>query len=227
MKFTYYGHFCFSVVVKGKEILFDPFITPNELASNIDISSIKPDYIFLTHGHEDHVADAIEIGKNSGATFLSNFELYMWLNEKGIEKAMPCNHGGSWNLDFGRVKFVNAVHSSVLPDGTYGGNPGGFVIESDDGNFYNSGDTALTMDMQLIPMTCAQLDFCVFPIGDVFTMGVSDAIIASDFVKCNKIIGAHYDTFEPIKINKDRAIEAFKSTGKELLLPNIGDTIDV
>ena len=137
------------------------------------------------------------------------------------------NHGGKWKFDFGVVKYVSAIHSSVLPDGTYGGNPGGFVVETNECNFYYAGDTALNMDMQLIPLTSGKLNVALLPVGDNFTMGVDDAIIASDFVKCNTVIGVHYDTFGFIKINQQEAIKKFKEKGKELLLLDIGQTIEL
>jgi len=227
MTLTYYGHACFSVNIGGKHLLFDPFIKYNELAKNIDINAIPADYILLSHGHQDHVADALEIVQRTGATIVSNYEIVSWFQAKGVKKAHPMNHGGKWQFDFGTARYVSAIHSSVLPDGTYGGNPGGFVIETAEGNFYYSGDTALTMDMQLIPLTCGELKFALLPIGDNFTMGIDDAIIASDFVKCNKVIGVHYDTFGYIKIDHDAAVRKFKDKGKELLLLNIGQTIEL
>lgn len=223
MKFTFYGHSCFSVEIKGKHILFDPFISPNELAKDIDVDGLKVDYILISHGHIDHLADAERLALRTGATIVSNFEIVSWFQNKGFSKGHPMNHGGAWNFDFGKVKFVNAVHSSVLPDGAYGGNPGGFVVESEEGNFYYAGDTALTMDMQLIAKQ-HQLDYCVFPIGDNFTMGVEDAIMAADFVGCSKVVGVHYDTFPPIEIDKAKAVEQFKSGNKELILFSIGET---
>jgi L-ascorbate metabolism protein UlaG (beta-lactamase superfamily) len=227
MKLTFYGHASFAVEVNGKKILFDPFITPNELAKNIDINSIEADYILVSHGHQDHVHDVEAIAKRTGATIVSNFEIVSWFQSKGIEKVHPMNHGGKWKFDFGTVKYVNAVHSSVLPDGSNGGNPGGFVVLTDEGNFYYAGDTALTNDMKLIPLTCGKIDFCVFPIGDNFTMGVEDAIIAADFVSCDRVVGIHYDTFGYIVIDKKEASDAFGKNGKELMLPNIGETIEI
>ena len=227
MKLTYYGHACFSVVMGGKTLLFDPFIKYNELAKKVNINNIQADYILLSHGHEDHVADAMEIAERTGATIVSNYEVVSWFQAKGVKNGHPMNHGGKWKFDFGTVKFVSAIHSSSLPDGSYGGNPGGFVIEGAEGSFYYSGDTALTMDMQLIPLTSGKLNFIVLPIGDNFTMGVEEAIIASDFVKCNNIVGVHYDTFGYIKINHDEAKEKFKTKGKELLLLDIGQTIEL
>ncbi len=227
MKITYYGHACFGLNVAGKNLLFDPYVTHNELAKHIDVNTIPADYIFLSHGHEDHVADAFDIAKRTNAVIVSNYEIAVWFNKKGIEKYHPMNHGGKWKFKFGTVKYVAAVHTSSMPDGTYGGNPGGFVVETAEGNVYYSGDTALTMDMQLIPLTSAKLDVALLPIGDNFTMGADDAILASDFVKCNKIIGLHYDTFGFIKINHEEAKQKFAAKGKELLLLNIGETIEL
>ena len=224
MKLSYYGHSTFLLEIKGLNLLFDPFITPNELAKNIDVNSIPADYILVSHGHEDHVADAVSIAKRTGATVVSNFEIVSWFGVQGVEKGHPMNHGGSWSFDFGSVKYVNAVHSSVLPDGTYGGNPGGFIISSDEGNVYYAGDTALTYDMKLIGDT-ANISHAILPIGDNFTMGVDDAVIAAEFVGCNEIIGMHYDTFGYIEINKEEAKGKFSTAGKTLTLLNIGETI--
>ena len=226
MRITYYGHSCFMAEIKGKKLLFDPFITPNELAKDINIADIEPDYILLSHGHNDHVADAEAIAKSTGATIIANYEVAMWFAGKGITKYHPMNHGGKWDFDFGTVKAVNAVHSSSMPDGSYGGNPIGFVIISEEKNFYYSGDTALTLDMQLIPMF-AEIDFSVLPVGDNFTMGLEDAASAAKMVQSDTVIGVHYDTFGFIRIDHEKATAIFKSKGLNLLLPKIGETIDV
>lgn len=226
MNITFYGHACFGIEINGKSILFDPFISPNELAKGIDIDSIKADYILVSHGHEDHVADVATIAKNTGAKIVSNFEIVTWFGKQGLENGHPMNHGGQWKFDFGTVKYVNAVHSSVLPDGSNGGNPGGFVIESSEGNFYYAGDTALTMDMQLIGRM-HKLDFAILPLGDNFTMGVDDAVVASEFINCKKIVGMHYDTFGYIVIDKEAAKAKFADAGAELILLDIGTTKDI
>ena len=213
MKVTYFGHSCFGVEVGNKNLLFDPFITHNKLASKIDIKSIKADYIFISHGHEDHIADAVAIAKNTNAIIISNFEICNWLNKKGLENYHPMNIGGKWIFDFGKVKCLSAVHSSSMPDGSYGGSAMGFLISSNDSTFYYAGDTALTYDMKLIG-DYRDVNFAFLPIGDNFTMSIDNAIIASDFIKCEKIIGMHYDTFGYILIDKKEAIDKFKQQDK-------------
>lgn len=223
MKITFLGHASLQLEIAGKHIIVDPFITGNELAKDIDITTLKADYILITHAHQDHILDVEAIAKNTGAKIVSNYEIVMHFGAKGIE-SHPLNHGGSWQFDFGKLTYVNAVHTSSFPDGSYGGNPGGFVLETVEGNIYIAGDTALTMDMKLIPMQC-KIDLAILPIGDNFTMGIDSAIIASDFVECDRILGVHYDTFGYIKIDHKEAKEKFAKKGKELSLLEIGSSL--
>lgn len=224
MNITYYGHSCFGVEINSKHLLFDPFISPNELAKNIDVNSVKADYILISHGHEDHIADAVPIAKRTGAKVICTWEISVWLSKQGIENVHPMNIGGKVKLDFGSIKCVNAVHSSSLPDGSNGGNPMGYVVESSEGNFYYAGDTALTYDMKLIG-EYRQINFAFLPIGDNFTMGIDNAIIATDFINCKDIIGMHYDTFGYIKIDHIDAQNKFTRSGKKLTLLKIGESI--
>lgn len=227
MRITYYGHACFFVEIGGKRLLFDPFISKNPLASKIDIENIKPDYILLSHGHEDHVADVLEISINSTAQIIAVHEVFKWFEAYGVLGA-GMNTGGKCKFDFGTVKLVHAVHSSMMPDGSYGGNPVGFVISNDhEGTFYFAGDTALTMDMKLIPMICPRLDFAILPIGDYYTMGYDDAALASDFIECNTIIGCHFDSFPAIKLDHSAAQKTFSQKGKTLFLPEIGMAFNI
>lgn len=224
MKFTFYGHACFSIETGGKKLLFDPFITANEQTKGIvDPQQIAADAILVSHGHFDHTADLIDIAKRTNAKVIGAYEIVSWAQKNGVTNAHPMNFG-PYNFDFGRLRFVPAAHSSCLPDGTYGGNPGGFVIQAGEGNFYYSGDTCLTLDMQLVPMY-AKLDFAILPVGGNFTMDVDDALIAADFIKCDRVIGVHFDTFGYIKIDHEAAKKKFKDAGKELILPKIGETI--
>lgn len=225
MNFTYYGHACFSVAIKGSILLFDPFITPNPAAEHININSIKADYILISHGHADHLADAVAIAQNTGATIIGAVEVVNWLKAKGAPSVHEMNFG-SWNFDFGKVSFVPAAHSSSMPDGSYGGNPGGFVVKTETESFYYSGDTSLSSEMTMIPHY-ANLDVALLPIGGNYTMDVADAIIAAEMIKCKKIIGLHYNTFPPISINTENAKSLFNMADKELLLPTIGETISI
>ncbi|MBE99176.1 metal-dependent hydrolase [Flavobacterium coralii] len=225
MKITYYGHASLGIEVGGKKIIVDPYITANELAKDIDINELEADYILITHAHGDHILDVDTIAKNTGAVIVSNAEIAGYYEKKGF-KAHPMNHGGSWNFDFGKVKYVNAIHSSSFPDGTYGGNQGGFVIEGEHKNIYIAGDTALTYDMKLIPIR-TKLDLAILPIGSNFTMDVEDAIIASDFLECDKILGYHYDTFGYIKINHEEAKRKFYDKNKDLMLLEIGSSLEL
>ena len=225
MKITFYGHASLGIKVNGKHIIVDPYISANPKANHIDINDLQADFILLTHAHGDHILDVEAIASRTNAVIVSNAEIAGYYANKGFQ-SHPMNHGGSWNFDFGKLKYVNAIHSSSFPDGTYGGNPGGFVIEGEHKNIYIAGDTALTMDMKLIPMR-TKLDLAILPIGDNFTMDVEDAIIASDFVDCDKILGYHYDTFGYIEIDHEAAIRKFFDKGKDLMLLEIGESIEL
>jgi len=227
MKLTYHGHSCFSVIVEGKTILFDPFITYNELASGIiSADEIVADYILLSHGHADHIADCIPIAQRTGAKVVCNWEIHEWLNKKGVSNTHPMNTGGRWNFEGFSVKCTAAQHSSGLPDGSYGGNPMGFIIISDSGNFYYSGDTALSLDMQLVTRW-AKLNFAVLPIGDNFTMDAADAAECAEMIACKTIVGVHYDTFGFIRIDHEKAKKLFADAGKTLHLVRIGDSVSL
>ncbi len=225
MKFTYYGHSCFLVETGGKKILFDPFISGNELAKEVDIDKIEADYILVSHGHGDHVADLVPIAKRTGAQVIGAYEVVGWAQKQGVENIHPMNFGAA-NFGFGKLHFVPAWHSSTLPDGSTGGNPGGFLVHGEERKFYFAGDTCLMMDMQLIPRY-AKLDFAILPIGGNFTMDAEDAAIAAEFIQCDKIIGVHFDTFGFITIDKEKAKAIFREKGKELILPVIGETIEL
>lgn len=225
MKITFYGHACIGIEISGKHILIDPFISGNEKASHIDINTLKADYILITHAHFDHIGDVEVIAKNNNSVIVSNWEIGAYYGNKGFQYH-PMNHGGSWQFDFGKVKYVSAIHSSSFPDGSYGGNPGGFVIEGEHKNIYISGDTALTMDMKLIPMR-TKLDLAILPIGNCFTMDVEDAIMAADFVDCDKVLGCHFDTFGYIAVDHDEAKKKFFDAGKDLMLLDIGKSISL
>ena len=226
MNLTFLGHSCFLLETSNSKILFDPFISGNELAKHIDIHKIEADYILQSHGHSDHIADLIPIAQRTKAAVIASWELTEWAKKQGIEKVHPMNIGGSWNFSFGRVKMVFAAHSNSLPDGSYGGVAAGFLLEVDGKRIYYAGDTALTQDMKLIGEYWRP-DLAILPIGDNFTMDVDDAILASDFIQCKEIVGMHFDTFGYIKINHEEAVRKFKLRNKTLHLIDIGSTISI
>ena len=226
MRITYYGHSCFGISSNENDLLFDSFISPNELAKGINVDAISCNYMFISHGHKDHIADVEQIANRTKAKITSNYEIVSWFEDKGLTNGHPLNHGGSKKFDFEKAKYVNAVHSSSLPDITYGGNPGGFAINIEGKTIYYAGDTALSINMKLIG-EYSKPDVAFLPIGDNFTMGIEDAVIANEFIQCSKIIGMHYDSFAPITINHEEAIAAFQAAGKELILMNIGSSIEL
>ncbi len=225
-RITYYGHSCFYVKSASGSFVIDPFISGNPLAQDVDISSIKPDQIFLTHGHGDHVADVEAIATAHGSTVISNFEVASWFAGKGLE-TIGINPGGTWKGSYGTAKYVTAVHSSSMPDGSYGGNPGGFVFTLEDICFYHAGDTCLTMDMKLIPLLGHKLDFAILPIGGHFTMDAKEAVHAAKFVETKRVIGCHYDSFPPIKIDHAEAKGHFATEALTLELLGIGESMTV
>lgn len=224
VEITYYGHSSFMVEVAGKKILFDPFITGNPATKGkVDPFEIIPDYILLSHGHQDHILDAEMIARQSDAPIISNFEIVTDYQGKGIDSGIPMNIGGMIDLDGVTVKMVNAIHTSSFPDGSYAGVPAGFVVSWDGGCFYYSGDTALHYDMKLISEEF-NIDFAFLCLGDHFTMGAKDAAKAAEFVGTDKVIGMHFDTFPPITINHEKTAKLFADAGKSLKLPVIGET---
>lgn len=226
MEVHYLGHNTLAIKTSNHQIVVDPFINGNPIVKDKTIlDRLEADFILLTHAHQDHVLDAEALAKRTGATIVSNYEIAMHYGGKDL-KTHPMNHGGHWTFDFGRVKYVAAVHTSGFADGTYGGEPGGFIIEADGKTIYIAGDTALTMDMKLIPLEY-ELDLAVLPIGDNFTMGYQDAVYASDFVNCDRVLGVHYDTFGYIEIDHNAAKEAFSKAGKELIMLPIEGSLTV
>lgn len=227
MKATYYGHSCVEIEVEGIKILLDPFISFNPNASEIKLSEIKPDYIFLSHGHEDHVADMAGIQKESDATVVAVVETAGWVRRQGVpnEKVIEFNLGGTLNLPFGKVKMVYALHTNSTPDGLYGGVPVGFVFFLKNKTIYFAGDTALSIEMKLL--RSYSLDIAFLPIGGHYTMDSTDAIIASEFINCKNIVGIHYDTFPPIQIDSNKVLSQFSSAGVNLILPAIGESISI
>jgi len=196
VELTYHSHACFSIAVNGTQLLIDPFLTGNELA-DVQADEVEADYILVSHGHGDHVGDTVAIAQRTGATTISNFEIQSWLLAQGVQNAHPMHIGGGHDFPFGRVKLTIAHHGSMLPDGSYGGNPAGFLLTLEGKKIYHACDTGLFYDMKLIGED--GLDVAILPIGDNFTMGPDDALKAVKLLEPRVVIPIHYDTFEVIQ----------------------------
>lgn len=227
MKIKYIGHACISILIDDVEILVDPFITGNPLLKDVDIEQFNPDYILITHAHQDHVLDVEKIAKQSNAQLISNAEIIGYYAQKGIVNGHAMNTGGSFNFPFGRVTSTIAFHSSSFADGSHGGNPNGYLINIREKQIYIAGDTALTHEMKLLPKLYGKIDCSILPIGGNFTMGAKEAVLAAEFLKCQKVFGYHFDTFPPIKINHEETKIIFTKKNIELILPNIGESVEI
>jgi L-ascorbate metabolism protein UlaG (beta-lactamase superfamily) len=191
------GHAAVALETAGYHILIDPFFTGNPAAA-ITADQAKADFILVSHGHDDHIGDTVNIAKRTKATVISNYEISLWLAKKGVANTHGQQHGGGFDHPFGRVKLTLAFHGSALPDGSYGGNPCGFLIYLKDGKkIYHAGDTGLFGDMRLIGEE--GIDLAMLPIGDNYTMGPDDALRAVKLIQPKKVIPIHYNTFDIIK----------------------------
>ncbi len=193
---TWLGHGTWLIETQGHRVLLDPFLNDNPKAP-LKADQVECEYILISHGHFDHVADAASVAKRTGATVVAIFEICQWLQNQGVENAQPLNLGGGCQLPWGRVQLTPALHSSQLPDGTYGGEPGGFLLSLPEGKVYFACDTALFSDMKLIAR--GGLEVAVLPIGDTFTMGPEDALEAVKLLQPRWVIPCHYNTWPPIE----------------------------
>ncbi len=193
---TWHGHATFSLNIDGTKIVVDPFFAPNNPSATKSADDVSADFILQTHGHEDHIADTVALAKRTGAQVITNFEICYWLRLQGHENVWAMNTGGAYDFPFGRVKSTHALHSSGLPDGSYGGNPGGFLVTTPTKNLYISGDTALFSDMKMIGNY--GIDLAIIPTGDNYTMGPEDALASLDFLSPKVVIPCHYNTWPPI-----------------------------
>jgi len=223
--FTYYGHSTFGLRIDGYNILVDPYFSDNP-ATKTDPDDLEADYILITHGHSDHVGDTIAIANRTGAQVITNFEIANWIGEKGIQ-VHPQHIGGGFQHPFGYVKMTQALHGSSLPDGTYGGMPGGFLITTpQEEKIYISGDTGIFSSMSLIGDE--GIDLAVIPIGDNFTMGPDDALRAVELLRPTTVIPTHYNTWELIEQDpaawKSR-VESATATRVEILKPDTSYTL--
>lgn len=201
VEITWLGHNCWSIKHGEHWLLTDPFLNDSPTAP-VKAAEVSPTHILISHGHGDHVGDTVEIAKRTGATVISNYEICTWLAAQGVKNTVGGNLGGWSTHPWGSVQSTLAWHSSQLPDGSYGGNPGGFLIKIDGKKLYFACDTALFSDMQLIG--AAGLDLAVLPIGDLFTMGPDDALQAVKWLKPKQALPCHYNTWPPIAQNVDQ-----------------------
>ena len=200
VEISYHSIACVCVTVGVTQLLIDPFLSGNPRA-DITAEQVDAYYILVSHGHGDHVGDTVEIAKRTGAMTISNIEIMNWLQEQGVEKVHPLHIGGGYEFAFGRVKLTIAHHGSGLTDGTYGGNPSGFLLTLEGKKIYHACDTGLFYDMKLIGEE--GIDVAILPIGDNFTMGPDDALRAVKLLEPRVVIPIHYDTFDVIKQDPD------------------------
>jgi L-ascorbate metabolism protein UlaG (beta-lactamase superfamily) len=195
-KMRWLGHACLLLESDGQRLLIDPFLTDNPAAA-AKADAVQADFILVSHGHGDHIGDTVAIARRTGATVVANYEVSLWLQKQGLKKVHGQQHGGSHAFPFGRVKLTLAFHGSALPDGSYGGNPCGFLIAFNDGSrVYDAADTGLFGDMRLIGEE--GVDVAALPIGDNYTMGPDDALRAVKLVQPRKVVPIHYDTWDLI-----------------------------
>ncbi len=218
------GHNTWSLDTGQHKLIIDPFLNDSP-TSPVKADAVDADFVLVSHGHFDHVADALAIVKRTGATAVSNFEICEWLAGQGAQNTQPMNHGGQIELPFGHVKYTLAFHSSVLPDGTYGGNPGGFLLSLANGKkLYFACDTALFSDMQRIG--AVGLDLAVVPIGDRFTMGIEDSVDAVKLLEPTRVLPCHYNTWPPIAQDaKAWAAKVKAETNAEPIVLEPGETV--
>lgn len=221
MKLTFHGHAILKVETNGKTILFDPFITGNEI-TDLTLEDVKPDVIILTHGHDDHVGDTVELAKKHGSLVIANYELSNILSWQGVENTHAMHIGGAKEFDFGKVKLTPAFHGSgyVTEDQQmlYCGQPAGVLLTVEGKTIYHAGDTALYSDMKLIGER-HPIDIAFVPIGDNFTMGPEDAATAVEFLNPKLAVPIHYDTFPPIKQDPEKFISLLSANNGKVLKP--------
>ena len=208
-RLTWLSHGSWLIEAGSHRVLLDPFLTDNPTAtkSPADFADVK--HILLSHGHFDHVADAAAIANQNGATVIANFEIAQWFaSNHNVSSTVGMNLGGATELPFGRVKMVPALHSSSLPDGSYGGDPAGFVLTIENQRIYFACDTAVFSDMRLY---APGVDVAVLPIGDLFTMGIEDSVQATKLIEPKRVLPAHYGTWPPIEQDPNRWAERIRA----------------
>jgi L-ascorbate metabolism protein UlaG (beta-lactamase superfamily) len=226
VKVTFIGHSCFALNSGGCEILIDPFIKGNPAARSTKELE-KADYILISHGHGDHLGDAVALAKKNNSTVISNFEICTYCQNEGVQKTHALHIGGGHAFPFGSVKLTIAHHGSTLGNKLeYGGNPAGLIIHIDGKTIYHSGDTGLFMDMKLIG-ELDSIDLALIPIGGNFTMDIPDAIRAVEFLRPKKAIPMHYNTFDLIACDPRKFVEGIKPLGTEGIILKAGESCEL
>jgi len=225
MKITWYGHSCFLIKTNKSTLLIDPFLSGNPMAP-VGPEQVEAEYILLTHGHGDHVGDAVAIAKRCGATVAANFEICNWLKRQGVKNTHAQHIGGGFDYPWGRLQLTMALHGSSMPDGSYGGNPCGLLLTMDGKVIYHAGDTGLFSDMKLIGE--GGIDLAILPIGDNFTMGPVDALRAVQFIQPRQVVPIHYNTFPVIQqAAQDWATRVEESTPCRVVVMTPGQTLEL
>ena len=227
MKLTYLSHSCFSVETSTHRLIIDPFLSGNPLAQT-KVEEVEADFVLLSHGHEDHLGDAVSIARRTGATIIANYETATYCARQGVN-AHPMQLGGAWKFPFGRVKLTIAHHSSSVGTETgfiFLGNPAGILITAEGKTIYHAGDTALFLDMKLIG-ELDRIDVALLPIGDNFTMGPEDATRAAEFLNAPLSIPMHFNTFDLIKVDPERFLSKVKAGGREARVLAIGESVEI
>jgi L-ascorbate metabolism protein UlaG (beta-lactamase superfamily) len=222
-KLTYFSHAAWMIESRGHKILIDPFLDGNP-TSPVKAKDVKADFIIVTHAHGDHIGDTVPIARACDALIISNFEIANWCSAKGV-KSHGMHIGGFRQFPFGSIKLTQAFHGSSFPDGTYGGMPTGVLVMVEGKTIFHSGDTGLFSDMKLIA-EMNPIDIALIPIGDNFTMGVSDAVKAVEFLKPKKVIPMHYRTFGVIDVNPEDFKKRVQKTGVDVQILDYGQTVE-
>lgn len=226
LEITWLGHGSWLIKIAETHVLLDPFITDNPGAT-CNADDLDADFILVSHGHFDHVGDVAAIANRTGATVVANFEIAQWFQQQqAVAQTIGMNIGGGVNLPFGRLVMTPALHSSQLPDGSYGGNPGGFLIEAHGKRVYFACDTGLFSDMQLIGKQ--GLDLAVLPIGDLFTMGPEDSVSATKLLSPQRVVPAHFNTWPPIEQDSAAWAKMIKAeTQSTPILLEVSETLQI